>query len=91
MFLCRVYDYRDHKKFRDGKWTEEQVFQEFLKNFDSPDDPDGKVGVVSGCGQWVWLELGSVKSTIISMYVYRPDGKLGVVSRCGQRVWLELG
>ena len=26
-----------------GQWTEEQVFLEFLKTFDSPNDPDGIV------------------------------------------------
>ncbi len=44
--LC-VYNAKDHKKVREGKWTEDQVFVEFLTNFDSPTDPDGKVGVVT--------------------------------------------
>ncbi|XP_072032234.1 calcyphosin-like protein [Amphiura filiformis] len=38
-----VYNPREHKKYRDGKWTEKQVFEDFLKTFDSPNDPDGKV------------------------------------------------
>ena len=25
-----------------GDWTEEQVFVDYLKTFDSPNDPDGK-------------------------------------------------
>ena len=40
---CRVYNARKHPKYLNGKWTEEQVFKEFLKSFDSPDDPDGIV------------------------------------------------
>ena len=34
---------RKHPKVANGKWTEEQAFAEFLKTFDSPDDPDGRV------------------------------------------------
>lgn len=39
----RVYKVHHHPKYRNGEWSEKQVFLEFLKNFDSPDDPDGKV------------------------------------------------
>ena len=42
-FCCRVYNVRKHPKVANGKWTEEQAFADFLKTFDSPDDPDGKV------------------------------------------------
>lgn len=35
---------KDHLKFRNGVWTEEKVFLEYLKNLDSKTDPDGKVG-----------------------------------------------
>ena len=38
-----VYNARKHKKYENGEWTEKQVFAEFLKKFDSPNDPDGKV------------------------------------------------
>ena len=38
-----VYNAREHQKYRNGDWTEEQVFLEFLKTFDSPNDPDGIV------------------------------------------------
>ncbi|XP_064386901.1 calcyphosin-like protein [Halichondria panicea] len=41
--LRGVYNAKEHSKFRNGVWTEEQVFMDFLKRFDSPDDPDGKV------------------------------------------------
>ncbi|XP_072044707.1 calcyphosin-like protein [Amphiura filiformis] len=41
--LRGVYNPRQHKKYQDGSWTEKQVFEEFLKKFDSPNDPDGKV------------------------------------------------
>ena len=43
--LCRVYNARDHPKVRNGVWTEDQAYESYLKNFDSPNDPDG---VVSG-------------------------------------------
>ena len=39
----RTYNANQHPKFRNGEWTEEKVFLSFLSNFDSPDDPDGKV------------------------------------------------
>ena len=41
--LKGVYNPRQHKKYQDGEWTEKQVFESFLKQFDSPNDPDGKV------------------------------------------------
>ena len=40
---CSVYNAKQHNKFKNGDWTEQQVFEEFLKKFDSPNDPDGKV------------------------------------------------
>ena len=47
LFHVRVYNVKDHPKFRNGVWTEDQVFTSFLKSFDSPSDPDGKVGVAT--------------------------------------------
>ncbi|XP_065834596.1 calcyphosin-like protein [Oscarella lobularis] len=41
--LKGTYNANQHPKFRNGEWTEEKVFLSFLSNFDSPDDPDGKV------------------------------------------------
>ena len=42
-----VYNAKQHPKYINGELTEEQIFLVFLKNFDSPDDPDGQV-----CGAW---------------------------------------
>ena len=42
-----VYNARHHPKYKNGEWSEKQVFQEFLKSFDSPDDPDGIVCIMS--------------------------------------------
>ena len=39
----RVYNARKHPKYVNGDWTETQVFEDYLKSFDSPNDPDGKV------------------------------------------------
>jgi len=41
--LRGVYSAKYHPKYMNGQWTEEQVFLEFLKTFDSPNDPDGIV------------------------------------------------
>jgi len=41
--LKGVYNPKFHKKFKSGEYTEDDVFREFLKSFDSPDDPDGEV------------------------------------------------
>lgn len=41
-----VYNVKEHRDYRNGKKTEKQVLEDFLKSFDSPNDPDGKVGVV---------------------------------------------
>lgn len=41
--LRGVYQAHHHKKFKSGEYTEEDVFLEFLKSFDSPNDPDGQV------------------------------------------------
>ena len=38
-----VYNAKQHPKNINGELTEEQIFLVFLKNFDSPDDPDGQV------------------------------------------------
>lgn len=46
VMLCgwfRVYNAKTHKKYVNGDWTENQVFEEYLKTFDSPNDPDGIV------------------------------------------------
>ena len=44
--LKGVYNARKHPKYINGDWTEEQVFKDFLKSFDSPNDPDGKVASI---------------------------------------------
>lgn len=41
--LKGVYNARKHPKYVNGEWTEAQVFKDFLKTFDSPEDPDGQV------------------------------------------------
>ena len=38
-----VYHARKHPKYMNGEWTEQQVFSDYLKKFDSPDDPDGEI------------------------------------------------
>lgn len=43
LIFYSVYNVKDHRKFKNGVWTEDQVFINFLKSFDSPNDPDGKV------------------------------------------------
>ena len=49
ILLYRVYNARKHPKYVNGDWTEDQVFQEFLKKFDSPNDPDGIVSQRMDC------------------------------------------
>jgi len=41
--LKGVYNPIHHKKYKSGEYTEDDVFREFLKSFDSPNDPDGTV------------------------------------------------
>jgi len=41
--LKGVYNPKFHKKYKSGEYTEDDVFREFLKSFDSPNDPDGEV------------------------------------------------
>ena len=38
--LKGVYSAKYHPKYLNGEWTELQVFREFLKSFDSPENPD---------------------------------------------------
>lgn len=45
--LKGVYNAKNHPKYQNGEWTEEQVFRQFLDNFDSPYDKDGKVGDIT--------------------------------------------
>lgn len=41
--LKGVYDVRHHPKYRNGQWTEEQCFNEFLKTFEVGGNVDGIV------------------------------------------------
>ncbi|KAM3176520.1 hypothetical protein ACTXT7_006343 [Hymenolepis weldensis] len=41
--LKGVYNCKFHPKYKNGEWTEEQVFNEFLKKFEAPNEIDGKV------------------------------------------------
>uniref|UniRef100_A0A8C1JIY5 Calcyphosine-like b n=1 Tax=Cyprinus carpio TaxID=7962 RepID=A0A8C1JIY5_CYPCA len=43
IILLGVYNVKNHPKYQNGEWTEEQLFHKFLDSFDSPDDKDGKV------------------------------------------------
>ena len=38
----RVYNAREHPKYKNGEMTEDEVFKDFLKNFE-PNNPDGEV------------------------------------------------
>ncbi|KAK3742358.1 hypothetical protein QZH41_020501 [Actinostola sp. cb2023] len=38
-----VYNCRSHPKYKSGEWDEIKVFECFLKNYDSPSNPDYKV------------------------------------------------
>lgn len=38
-----VYDVTRHPKFINTEMTEDEIFEQFLNNFDAPNDPDGKV------------------------------------------------
>ena len=39
----KLYDYKEHPKYVTGEWTPKQVFENFMKTFDSPTDPDGVI------------------------------------------------
>jgi len=41
--LKGVYNCSQHPKFKNGEWSEERCFQEFLKTFETPNDADGTV------------------------------------------------
>jgi len=41
--LARKYDPTKHPKYQSGEWEKDQVFAEFLKTFDSPNEPNGEV------------------------------------------------
>lgn len=41
--LRGVYNARHHPKYQNGELTEDQVFREFLKNLDTPNNPDGQI------------------------------------------------
>lgn len=45
--MYSVYDVSKHPKYLNGEWTRDRVFAEFLKKFDSPDNPDGVVSWAS--------------------------------------------
>ena len=41
--MFRVYNAREHPKYKNGEYSEKEVFDEFLKNFEPYDEKDGKV------------------------------------------------
>ncbi|XP_041474976.1 calcyphosin-like protein [Lytechinus variegatus] len=41
--LKGVYNVKEHPKYKNGEWTEQQCFESFLKTFDEADDPNVKV------------------------------------------------
>ena len=41
--MFRVYNAREHPKYKNGEMTEKEVFEEFLNNFERYDEKDGKV------------------------------------------------
>ena len=41
--LKGVYSVKQHPKYMNGEWDEKQCFEEFLKTFEEPNNPDGKV------------------------------------------------
>ncbi|CAG5115424.1 unnamed protein product [Candidula unifasciata] len=41
--LTKTYNVKKHPKYTGGDWSEEKVYQEFLKNFDVDDHTDGIV------------------------------------------------
>ena len=40
-----VYRAQENPKYKNGEWDERAVFENFLKNFDSPTNPDAKVSL----------------------------------------------
>eukprot|EP00048_Salpingoeca_helianthica_P016931 m.234867 g.234867 ORF g.234867 m.234867 type:complete len:208 (+) comp19816_c0_seq1:27-650(+) len=53
--LRGVYNVRNHPKFVSGEMTEDQLFKEFLKTFDTPDNADGTI---------TWEEFLNYYSTV---------------------------
>ncbi|PAA68060.1 hypothetical protein BOX15_Mlig017698g2 [Macrostomum lignano] len=41
--LKGIYNARQHPKYQNGEWSEDQVFTEFLKTFEAPNTTDGVV------------------------------------------------
>jgi hypothetical protein len=46
--LYNVYSVERNAKFISGEMTKEDIFKEFLKNFESGSHPDGIVGLFAG-------------------------------------------
>ncbi|RUS77397.1 hypothetical protein EGW08_014843 [Elysia chlorotica] len=41
--LRGIYNAREHPKFRNGEWTEEECFRSFINTFENSGEKDGKV------------------------------------------------
>ena len=41
--IGKNYDYKKHPKYQTGQFTQKQVYEDFLKSFDSPNEPDSQV------------------------------------------------
>ena len=45
-FYQGVYNCKNHPKYRNGEWTEEDVFKDFLSTFEVRGDGDGVVSLL---------------------------------------------
>lgn len=69
MRLLRVYNCREHPKYKNGEWTEKEVFEEFLRQFE-PDDKDGKVSERSLTDNFCKSLLQFMKIVFVKQSIY---------------------
>ena len=69
MCLLRVYNCREHPKYKNGEWTEKEVFEEFLHNFE-PNDKDGKVSKRIATDNLCKSLLQFIKNIVLKQLIY---------------------
>lgn len=69
--MFRVYNAREHPKYKNGEMTEKEVFEEFLKTFEPNDDrKDGKVSEALCGGLYLDKTFISIILCIINSHTH---------------------
>ena len=76
-----VYNVKNHPKYRNGEWTEEQCFRTFLDSFDTPDDKDGRVCTLNTIGWGCNRPFRQLRYNYVEARLNGPAIRINCISR----------